>query len=393
MISTSALNSMNINRVLRTLWEREPISRIDISKHLELDKSTITKIMTQLLERNIVLEQSIGDSKPGGGRKPIHLGINRTYGAIIGVELQTDLARVVAVTITGDILFQKQQFLNFDKTNISELFEQIVLWHKAQLEKDGWRVLGASLGIAGIINPYEKTILQSNPLSISSAVRLDHSMEERLGIPIFLENDTRCCCWAHLVDMKSQDPKHLLYILGEFRKHTVTNVHSRVLAVGMAFVIDGKLHYGQNFTSGEFSSIFKKDGNPTQFSTPNQEAVFLGITDHTMRKQIFYELADNIAFLTNILNLGTIGIAGDVAEYQEELTQALKLSIEKNWSYEKQAQVAIVVTPFREWAVAYGAAAFVIERLFALPKMNDVQDQQLEMGIELFDLIDSIGDG
>lgn len=391
MISTSALNSININRVLRTLWEKEPISRIDISKHLELDKSTITKIMTQLLERQIVLEQSFGDSKPGGGRKPIYLGINKVYGAIIGVELQTDLARVVAVSITGEILFQKQQFLNFDKTNISELFEQIVLWHKAQLEKDGWRVLGASLGIAGIVNPYERTIIQSNPLYITSAVKLDQSIDQRLGMPVFLENDTRCCCWAHLVEKKSQDPKHLMYLLGEFRKHTVTNVHSRVLAIGLAFVIDGKLHYGQNFTSGEFSSILKKDHNPTQFSTPNQEAVFLGISDHSQRKHIFHELAENIAFLTNILNLGTIGIAGDVAEYHQELTDALTESIEQNWSYKQQAQVEIVVTPFREWAVAYGAAAFVIERLFALPKMNDVQDQQLEMGIELFDLIDEIG--
>lgn len=391
MISTKSLSSINTNRILRTLWEREPISRVDIARSLDLSKSTITLIMAQLIERGIVVEKAIGTASLTGGRKPVGLGINERYGAMIGIEFQTDLARIVAVSIDGTIIFREQELLDFDSASLSELLERTILAYRARLIKEGWRVIGASLGVAGIVDPIRRCITRSNPLSIDTPIYLDHSMEERLGMPVFIDNDTRCCCWADLTSRRANPPQHFMYVLGELRRLSILDKTVRGLAVGMAFVIDGKVHYGHNYTSGEFSSVFKRDVAVTQFSIRNRQEVAVGFSDPAQRRRIFDELMDNVALVANLLNVRTVGVAGDIVRFQDEITPILDAAIRRNWSYPDQAEVEITYTPFGEWSVAYGAAALIIEQLFALPKVNEDETQTLPVGIELFDLIDSFG--
>lgn len=384
------LSTINVNRILRTVWEEEPISRIDIARSLDLSKSTITLITAQLIERGIVMEKTTGTTTLAGGRKPVGLGINAEYGVLIGIEFQTDLARTVAVSLDGSIILKEQEVLDFDSTDVSLLFEQTAHRYKKRIEDDGWRVIGASLGIAGLVDPYKRCVRRSNPLSIEEPVTLDHGMEERLGIPVFIENDAKCCCWAELATRRSVKPSHFMYVLGELRKLNISDREVRGLAVGMAFVIDGKVHYGSNFTSGEFSSVFKRDEDVTQFSIQDRKEVDLGVSDTARRRDVFEELGDNIALVVNLLNLRTVGFAGDIVQFRNELTPLLYQAIRRNWSYSDQAEVDITYTPFGEWAVAYGAAAVIIEQLFALPKVTERADHSLPIGISLFDSIDSV---
>lgn len=391
-MKNKSLSTINVNRILRTIWEQEPISRVDIARILELSKSTVTLIVAQLIEREIVAEKTLGTTGLAGGRKPVGLGINADYGVIIGIEFQTDLARTVVVSLDGTIILKEQERLDFDSTSVSVLLERAVGKFKARLEGEGMRVIGACLGIAGIIDPFSRCIQRSNPLSLEEPVHLDHGMDKRLGIPVFLENDTRCCCWAELASQRSLKPDHFMYVLGELRKLNVSNNEIRGLAVGTAFVIDGKVHYGQNFTSGEFSSIFKRDDDITQFSIKDSQEAALGISDPARRQGVFEELADNVALVVNLLNLRSVGFAGDIVQFRQELTPVVKEAIRRNWSYPDQADVDIGFTPFGEWAVAYGAAAVIIEQLFALPKVTDEQSQALPVGIGLFDMIDAVAE-
>jgi len=165
---------------------------------------------------------------------------------------------------------------------------------------------------------------------------------------------------------------------------------ARVLALGFAFVVDGKVHNGRNFTSGEFSSIFKKDREPAQLSSPTGLVTLEGLGCPDQRKRMFEELAGNAAFLVNMLNFQTIGFAGDIVQFADELSPIFRQAIEDNWSYPNQAEVDIEYNPFGEWAVAVGAASLILEQLFALPKLNDNEAEKLPFGIGLFDLIDEL---
>ena len=389
MISTKSLSTINVNRILRTLWESQTISRIDIARTLDLSKSTITLIMTQLMERSIVVEKEIGQATGSGGRRPVGLGINGSYGAILGIEFQTDLARVVAISLDGAVVLREEELLGIEPQQISTLLETTISRFRDRLRQSGWTVIAASLGVSGIIDPATRCIRTSNPLSIREPVFLDPDLDQRLGMPIFIDNDAKCCCWAQLADRTAPQQRHFMYVLGEHRNLNVSSRESRGLAIGMAFVIDGKVHYGHNFTSGEFSSAFKRDENPTQFSVAHRSELDQPLDDPQIRQRLFQELADNIALVANLLNLESVGFAGDIVQYRDELAPVLRDSIRRNWSYPDQAQVEVSFTPFEEWAVAHGAAALVLEQLFVRASEGDEQARSLPAGIELFDVIEA----
>ena len=371
----SAINYININRVLKTLWEKEPISRIEIARNLDLDKSTITKIIAMLLDRNIVVMREEGSASPVGGRKPVNLGINRGLGAILGIELQTDTIRSVTVGLDGSILDKDEHRADLTRNTILDYFQDFALDHIRKIEAQGTRILAVSLGVSGLVNPYKRVIYRSNPLDIHEPLEIGQSIERRLRVPVFIENDARCCCWGDLVSLRGSQEKNFLYLLGEYRKIDIADFETPAMGIGIGIVIDGQLHYGSSFSSGEFKSVFKEDLHLTQFRMEEPEEIRDPNAAPDFRGRMLSELGKNVAFLYNMLNLNKIGIAGDLVAYESELTPAIHAAIEANWSYPNQAAIKITYTSFGRWAVAYGAAALVLEQLFGIELFDQIQGQ------------------
>ncbi|MBN2618012.1 MAG: MarR family transcriptional regulator, partial [Spirochaetales bacterium] len=97
----------NVSLVMQTIRVKKEISRIEISRELGLDRSTITNIVTKLIENNLLIEKSEGVSESKGGRKPVLLGINPEFGVILGLELQVNIYRATLLTVDGFILWKK----------------------------------------------------------------------------------------------------------------------------------------------------------------------------------------------------------------------------------------------------------------------------------------------
>lgn len=386
MPPAAATSSININRVLKILWDKEPISRVEIARILDLDKSTVSKMIQTLLQRRIARSLEQGNPGPVGGRKPTYMGINPDYGAVLGVEVQTDFVRVLALRLDGTMLFQETESIGLRSRGPSQVFEEAVSKNMKRVEAMGRRTVAAGFGVSGIVDPFRRQILRSMPLAIEDPVYIDEAMEERLGIPIFVENDARCCCWGDLVRGRGSTPRSFLYLLGEFRHQDVLRPDALGIGVGFGFVIDGKLHYGSNFAAGEFRSIFKEDRNLTQFSMPSMDETFLLDSPPEIRGRVFRELARNLAFLFNMLNLNKIGVAGDLLAFEEELREAIVREVKGNWAYTDQAELQIDFTG--PWSVAYGAAAMILEQMFANPQVDPTHS--LLSGIELFDRIETL---
>ena len=83
MKSINSQSDINVSRILRLIWQKNGISRIEIAAQLGLDKSTVTKIVSALLDVGIVHEFAHGITGPQGGRKPIYLEISEAF-AVVG---------------------------------------------------------------------------------------------------------------------------------------------------------------------------------------------------------------------------------------------------------------------------------------------------------------------
>ena len=64
----NSLSEINILRIIRLLWIEKKISRVDIASKLAMDKSTVTKITSELTQKNIIKEAESGESGPQGNQ-------------------------------------------------------------------------------------------------------------------------------------------------------------------------------------------------------------------------------------------------------------------------------------------------------------------------------------
>ena len=141
----------------------------------------------------------------------------------------------------------------------------------------------------------------------SSEQSLREVLEERVGLRVLLENDTRARCYAEYTCGKSKDESNVLYL------HM-----GRGVAIGI--VVDGQLYYGKSGFAGEFGHIpffdneiicscGKKGCLETEASGKRPKAFMLTIGNLAMRQAraqyscnflacAGYEVVDNLGFPT-----------------------------------------------------------------------------------------------
>ena len=158
---------VNTSRIIREIWTTRSISRVDLSRRLDLNKSTVTNIVNKMLEKNLVLETTEGPSTPQGGRKPVRLEINRNYGYILGFEIRPESYTVVAVDILGDILFSRTESIYINAKNFSDTFFKLQKDLEDELAWIGRPLIGIGIGCSGIIDAPKRIIRASIPLKFT----------------------------------------------------------------------------------------------------------------------------------------------------------------------------------------------------------------------------------
>ena len=364
------INEINTSLVLQKLWFSTGISRVDISRELGMGKSTVTKIVQSLLKRNLVHAVRGGRSGPSGGRTPTHLMINRQYGHILGVEIQTDFYKAVAINLLGEVIFSDSEPIGF-ADGIVSTFARVMESLKEKTGGIGLPLIGVGVGVAGIIDPSQGVIEQSNPLNVTRDVRFYDEVKNLLDVPVLIENDANCCCWGELAFRKTERHGNFVFVLGELRKGQTVGTEYWGIAVGLGFVLNGKVHYGEGFSAGEFQSILWKDGNHGQFSISDEDSRRI-TTDPSILAKAIDELSAHIAFLVNTLNLTSVVIGGQIARYRDQLVASLNDAIQQNWSYTNKVDCAIEFATLGDMAVAYGAAGMFLERFFSIPEIAEI---------------------
>ncbi len=383
-MQSSIKNSVNKTRVLQEIRKQSGISRIQIAKELNLDKSTISKITSDLLEQNLICDKkSIVDSNHAG-RKRIELAINNQFGVVIGIEIQTEYFKTVVINLDGEILTSFS-----DKLIQGEFIETIqVVLDKviSSTESNHKRILGIGIGLPGNINPVDGIICQSNPLNIDAPIKLYDFLHTKYTYPIFIDNDANCCCYGELTFKKGLRDNNFLVALGENRRVDLHKNRSRSIVVGLGIVINGEVLHGDNYSAGEFKSIFWKEPNFTQFSLNNSEAEELPQNRELTLKAID-ELLSQLALFVNSLNFTRVVFTGFFNDYRDDITKILKEKISHNWMYSNTPDVTIDFTPFGDFSVSYGAGGMIVERLFSLPDITNYGGENNKKGIDLFNAV------
>jgi predicted NBD/HSP70 family sugar kinase len=355
---------INSSRVLRDIWIHKETSRIQIARNLGLDKSTISSIISELLRIGIVSETTEGEAGPQGGRKPVLLTLNRSYGCVVGIEMRPESYNAVAVDLEGSVVYSKFELVQVSGANFREVLLEVSNRVRDELKRTGVPLLGIGAGVAGVVDPQRGIIRYSIPLQMTESFDFRSVIADGYDLPIFVENDANACAWGELAFHRGKRLRNFLFVLVEFRDlHDRGRIAERT-GVGMGIVIGGRVHYGRDFSAGEFRSVFRTPANKGQFSLSEEDSFRLE-EDPAVLARFFRELSRNIAMLVNTFNLDHVFLGGDIERFEREIQPVLAEEIQFNWPYPGGVRCTIRFSSLGEKAVAYGAAGMVLHRLFA----------------------------
>jgi predicted NBD/HSP70 family sugar kinase len=381
------VSDINTTRVLRSVWLNPGISRVEISRRLGLNKSTISKIVANLEQLGIVETSSVGDAGPTGGRRPIYLQINSSWGCVMGIEIQTEAFTVIGTDLHGEIFFSHTEPLDIRRSGLLPAFVEIVNRFRPSLETQGMHLIGIGVGLPGFVDPIGGVLIASKPLEIYEPVAFSEEARARLGttIPIMVDNDANCGCWGELAVRHAVRPVDFIFVLGELRKHTVRMDDYRIMALGLGLVIDGKVHHGTGFSAGEFRSILYRPSQVNQFSLTDAEAQRF-LIDPEVNQKVVSELAGHVAFLVHSLNFERVVIGGPIEVLADELIPAIEQQLDDKWAYPGPVQCSISLSRLGDKAVAFGAAAMFLEHLITIPNVAAERDMAV-CGVELLSFV------
>ncbi len=211
----------------------------ELTKELHISVPTITKLVQELVEENIVTD--LGKVETPGGRRPNIFGLANSAIYFAGVYVGRDNMRFVVTDLQNNIIVEHTD-PTFELQDRPQCFEKICAATEAFINGCGIdrdKILGMGLCIVGRVNP-DTGRSYKYFTSLDSLLR--EILEERIGLHVLVENDTRARCYAEYTTGKSKNESNVLYL------HM-----GRGVAIGI--VMDGKLYYGKSGFAGEFGHI------------------------------------------------------------------------------------------------------------------------------------------
>jgi len=239
------LRRLNRAAILQLLCDRGPLSRAEIAKILHLNPATVTRIVNELIEENWILDRGHKDHGAAkGGRRPRLLEFNHKAALIIGLDVGGTKIVGALVDLEGNILYRQvsRSWPGHDGLeNLVNLVRMLVGVPRSPKQK----IKAIGIGVPGIVRNKEGVVVWAPSLGWRE-LPLKRILEEKVGIPTFVENDVN------------------LHTLGEHWRGAGQGVQNLVCifigtGIGAGIIIGGELYRGANEAAGEVGYILPNE--------------------------------------------------------------------------------------------------------------------------------------
>jgi glucokinase-like ROK family protein len=227
----------NQRLVLKTIFDRDGISRADVARLTGLTRTTVSQAVNELLEQKLVKEIGQGESR--GGKTPILLSVARNARNLIGVDLGSNEFRGAVVNLRGET--RHSISLPLDGRQGQDALQLAYDLIDALQVRVTSPLLGIGVGVPGVINPDKGS-------SVHWAVNLNWLnlplrglLEKRYEAPVYVANDSQVAALAESYFGKTHSANLVVISIGR--------------GIGAGVVLDGRLWQGDGFGAGEIGHV------------------------------------------------------------------------------------------------------------------------------------------
>ncbi|MCW5721596.1 MAG: ROK family transcriptional regulator [Devosia sp.] len=381
MNTTSILRQINALRALRLLRWSSPMSRADIARELKLTRSTAGNAIKSLLDSGLVLEAAEADPLNRVGRPSVGVSINSAGGYAIGIDIGTrvvsgllvDLAMQVKhrVSVPNGTTFRDPQATGEKVLGVIERLRK-----EADVSADA--IIGAGVSVPGLVDNAGQVVnapfLEWRDYPMRDVLVRRLSADWRVDVL----NDAVALATAEGAARQGDQAGSLLVVL-------------LAEGIGSALVQDGRILSGAHGQAGEIGhTILPSARGPASFEmlagapafaeffgpdTPVDIAIgeFMTNLSDPRSKQVLDvwcgHIAVGLANAIHVLDPHRVVLGGPLALLyslrEQEALKAITALLLPGFTVPD-----ISVTRYTADGAAIGAAAAVLNSLFALPDLS-----------------------
>ena len=228
------------NKIVKELYFEDNLSCADLS--LKIDKSfpVTQKLIEELIAENTVTETGYAAST--GGRRALAYSLQKNVMYLVSVAMDQFVTKIAVMDMQNNFVSPVEKIVLPLPDNPGAL--QVLIENIAQvIESSGIakeKFIGVGIGMPGFVDV--KKGINYSYLQLPNNKSITKNISERLGIPVFIDNDSSLIALTELR-------------FGAGRNEMDAMVINIGWGIGLGMIINGELFRGHEGFAGEFSHM------------------------------------------------------------------------------------------------------------------------------------------
>ncbi|TMB78458.1 MAG: ROK family transcriptional regulator, partial [Chloroflexi bacterium] len=245
------LRRRNRQRVMEILRMHGQISQADIARATGLSRTTVSTLVSELKEAGLVADIDTKSAHAHGGRPGVQLVLRNPSHVVVGIDFGHSHVAIDVADLAHNVLAERWYDLDVNREAAraldvaADLFAEVL----SEVSAERTSVLGVGMGIPGPVDRAHGTAGSATILPGWVGLRIAAEMEQRLEIPVQIENDANLGALAELTWGAGRDCSNFAYI-------------KAATGIGAGIVINGRLLRGATGTAGEIGHTTLDEAGP-----------------------------------------------------------------------------------------------------------------------------------
>ncbi len=381
--------------VLNLLWQRRELSRAEIARRTGRSRSTISELVTRLLDTGLVVELGSGESR--GGRRPILIGFRDDAGVILGVDIGATHISVILTDLRGGQLAWSERSypVRTDPRGAGRLIIELCRDSLAGWNGDRRRLLGIGVAVPSPVDPEspDRVLERIHPAWRGRAIL--EPLDDSFGVPVFVDNDANLGAVAEHAWGQAAGVDDFLYL-------------KVATGVGAGLMIGGEIYRGSTGVAGEIGHIVVDprgpecvcggrgclatfvgtgalverarkllgDSPPSALANGKLDIKSIedaALADDPVALRVVHEAARHLgialAGVLNLMNPGSVVVGGGLARVGDRLLVPLREAVLRRTLVASAAAADMGISELGPRATALGAATHVLVAALANPRL------------------------
>ena len=382
----------NLGVLLKHVAEQGPRSRATIAVETGFHKTTVSSLVSELIERGLLRETGKEENPGAVGRPAQTVQLNPDSVMALGLEINVDHLAVCAVDLTGRLRYRTIVAANNWHSDPGLVLDQLAGLATAALERgeaEGLTPVGIGVAVPGLVDVHRGVLIVGPNLGWSETP-IARPLADRLGrldLPVLVDNDGNLGALAELWEGAGRKLRDFIFVSGE-------------IGVGAGIVVGGELFRGAFGFGGEFGHVtLDPDGPPCRCGSRGcietlvgQEALvrMAGLEQEVLvhattsaeiaararrgDARVLGALADvsrllgiGLASVANLFNPEAIVLGGQFAPIAGWLQSGITAEIGSRMLASRWCECRVIASELGGDAAVRGAAALLLRRVIAEP--------------------------